>query len=191
MICCRQVEYLLLVAGILDDSRTSPLIPVLFCLGRHWLAGTDVERTESTYKRWLEEAGFSPSNGPYIALRPACSSPEIKLKAVTHAITLGWSASRHFNLPWPGLRHYPKMSWAQCLNNHIALEELTQPQPCICLQCLTYCCHYSSAAPSPWLLSTRSIPYREPSFKQKSPILVTPSHLFIKSPSVEHIRVYA
>ncbi len=44
---------------ILDDSRTSPLIPVLFCLEDIGWQAPDVERTESTYKRWLEEAGFT------------------------------------------------------------------------------------------------------------------------------------
>jgi hypothetical protein len=43
---------------ILDDSRTGPLIPVLFCLEDiNWFA-PDVERTASTYAAWLEGAGF-------------------------------------------------------------------------------------------------------------------------------------
>ncbi len=43
---------------ILDDARTSPLLPVLFCLEDiNWQA-PDVERSASTYARWLAEAGF-------------------------------------------------------------------------------------------------------------------------------------
>ena len=48
----------LLSGWILDDARTSPLVPVLFCLEDiNWLA-PDVERSAATYTRWLEEAGF-------------------------------------------------------------------------------------------------------------------------------------
>ncbi|HYO92642.1 MAG TPA: methyltransferase, partial [Pyrinomonadaceae bacterium] len=49
----------ILISGyVLDDGRTSPLIPVLFCLQDiNWQA-PDVERDVSTYRSWLEEAGF-------------------------------------------------------------------------------------------------------------------------------------
>ena len=49
----------IIISGwILDDSRTSPLIPVLFCLEDiNWRA-PDVERSASTYAGWLAEAGF-------------------------------------------------------------------------------------------------------------------------------------
>lgn len=43
---------------ILDDDRTSPLIPVLFCLEDINWGAPDVERCASTYQRWLGEAGF-------------------------------------------------------------------------------------------------------------------------------------
>jgi ubiquinone/menaquinone biosynthesis C-methylase UbiE len=43
---------------MLDDSRTSPLVPVLFCLEDINRGAPDVERTESTYRKWMEEAGF-------------------------------------------------------------------------------------------------------------------------------------
>ncbi|MDQ3920500.1 MAG: acetylserotonin O-methyltransferase, partial [Acidobacteriota bacterium] len=48
-----------IVSGwILDDVRTSPLVPVLFCLEDiNWRA-PDVERSASTYAGWLAEAGF-------------------------------------------------------------------------------------------------------------------------------------
>ena len=43
---------------ILDDNRTGPLIPVLFCLEDiNWQA-PDVERSAATYEAWLVEAGF-------------------------------------------------------------------------------------------------------------------------------------
>jgi SAM-dependent methyltransferase len=43
---------------VLDDGRAGPLIPVLFCLQDiNWQA-PDVERDVSTYRSWLEEAGF-------------------------------------------------------------------------------------------------------------------------------------
>ena len=44
---------------ILDDDRTSPLIPVLFCLEDINWGAPDVERSASTYQRWLGEAGFA------------------------------------------------------------------------------------------------------------------------------------
>jgi precorrin-6B methylase 2 len=48
----------ILSGWILDDNRTSPLVPVLFCLEDiNWLA-PDVERSVSTYMRWLADAGF-------------------------------------------------------------------------------------------------------------------------------------
>ena len=48
----------ILSGWILDDSRTSPLIPVLFCLEDINWRTPDVERSASTYGMWLEEAGF-------------------------------------------------------------------------------------------------------------------------------------
>jgi hypothetical protein len=49
----------LLSGWILDDDRTGPLLPVLFCLEDiNWNA-PDVERTASRYAGWLEEAGFT------------------------------------------------------------------------------------------------------------------------------------
>jgi cyclopropane fatty-acyl-phospholipid synthase-like methyltransferase len=48
-----------LVSGwILDDNRTSPDISVLFCLEDICWNAPDVERTFSTYRGWLEDAGF-------------------------------------------------------------------------------------------------------------------------------------
>jgi 3-hydroxy-5-methyl-1-naphthoate 3-O-methyltransferase len=49
----------IIISGwILDDTRTGPLIPVLFCLEDiNWQA-PDVERSASTYAGWLAEAGF-------------------------------------------------------------------------------------------------------------------------------------
>jgi predicted O-methyltransferase YrrM len=48
-----------LVSGwILDDNRTSPDISVLFCLEDICWNAPDVERTFSTYRDWLEDAGF-------------------------------------------------------------------------------------------------------------------------------------
>lgn len=49
----------IIISGyILDDGRTGPLIPVLFCLQDiNWQA-PDVERDISTYRGWLEAAGF-------------------------------------------------------------------------------------------------------------------------------------
>lgn len=49
---------IILSGYVLDDGRTSPLIPVLFCLQDiNWQA-PDVERDVSTYRGWLEDAGF-------------------------------------------------------------------------------------------------------------------------------------
>jgi SAM-dependent methyltransferase len=49
----------IIISGyILDDGRTSPLIPLLFCLQDiNWQA-PDIERDVSTYRVWLEAAGF-------------------------------------------------------------------------------------------------------------------------------------
>lgn len=48
----------ILSGWILDEGRTGPLIPVLFCLEDiNWQA-PDVERSAPTYTRWLAEAGF-------------------------------------------------------------------------------------------------------------------------------------
>jgi hypothetical protein len=49
----------ILSGWILDDSRTSPLIPVLFCLEDISWDAPDVERTAAAYGKWLEEAGFT------------------------------------------------------------------------------------------------------------------------------------
>lgn len=49
---------IILSGYVLDDGRASPLIPVLFCLQDiNWQA-PDVERDVSTYRGWLEAAGF-------------------------------------------------------------------------------------------------------------------------------------
>lgn len=49
---------IILSGWILDDARTSPLIPVLFCLEDiNWQA-PDVERSAATYEKWLRDAGF-------------------------------------------------------------------------------------------------------------------------------------
>jgi 3-hydroxy-5-methyl-1-naphthoate 3-O-methyltransferase len=49
---------IILSGYVLDDGRTSPLLPVLFCLQDiNWQA-PDVERDVSTYRGWLEDAGF-------------------------------------------------------------------------------------------------------------------------------------
>ncbi len=48
----------ILSGWILDDGRTSPTIPVLFCLQDiNWQA-PDVERSATTYLEWLDAAGF-------------------------------------------------------------------------------------------------------------------------------------
>lgn len=49
---------ILLSGWILDDARTSPLIPVLFCLEDIAWQAPDVERSFATYERWLADAGF-------------------------------------------------------------------------------------------------------------------------------------
>lgn len=49
---------IILCGWILDDARTSPTIPVLFCLQDiNWRA-PDVERSGLTYCSWLRDAGF-------------------------------------------------------------------------------------------------------------------------------------
>lgn len=73
----------IIISGwILDDGRTSPLIPVLFCLEDiNWQA-PDVERSASTYEGWLAEAGFveiehkmyCPPNSMIIGRKPSKSS---------------------------------------------------------------------------------------------------------------------
>lgn len=50
---------IILSGWILDDGRTSPLIPVLFCLEDISWGAPDVERSAATYERWLAEAGFT------------------------------------------------------------------------------------------------------------------------------------
>ncbi len=53
-----------LISGwILDDSRTAPEAAVLFCLEDIINQVPDVERTESVYREWLAEAGFSNIRG--------------------------------------------------------------------------------------------------------------------------------
>ncbi len=49
----------LIISGwIVDDNRTTPEIAVLFSLEDVINQVPDVERTETTYRKWLEEAGF-------------------------------------------------------------------------------------------------------------------------------------
>ena len=48
----------ILSGWILDDGRTSPTIPVLFCLQDIGWYAPDVERSAGTYLAWLREAGF-------------------------------------------------------------------------------------------------------------------------------------
>jgi 3-hydroxy-5-methyl-1-naphthoate 3-O-methyltransferase len=49
----------ILSGWILDNGRTSPLIPVLFCLEDINWEAPDVERSAATYEVWLADAGFS------------------------------------------------------------------------------------------------------------------------------------
>ncbi len=57
----------ILSGWILDDGRTSPTIPVLFCLQDiNWNA-PDVERSAGTYISWLRDAGFAD-----VTRRPLC-----------------------------------------------------------------------------------------------------------------------
>ncbi len=49
---------IILCGWILDDERTSPTIPVLFCLQDINLRAPDVERSGLTYCSWLRDAGF-------------------------------------------------------------------------------------------------------------------------------------
>ncbi len=48
----------ILSGWILDDNRTGPLIPVLFCMEDIIWQAPDVERSAATYLKWLNEAGF-------------------------------------------------------------------------------------------------------------------------------------
>ncbi|GAC1404577.1 MAG: class I SAM-dependent methyltransferase [Pyrinomonadaceae bacterium] len=48
----------ILSGWILDDAHTSPLIPVLFCLEDINWQSPDVERSATTYEKWLRDAGF-------------------------------------------------------------------------------------------------------------------------------------
>lgn len=49
-----------LISGwILDDSRVAPEAAVLFCLEDVINEVPDIERTETTYRKWLETAGFT------------------------------------------------------------------------------------------------------------------------------------
>lgn len=49
----------ILSGWILDDTHTGPLLPVLFCLEDIVWRAPDVERSASTYARWLVDAGFA------------------------------------------------------------------------------------------------------------------------------------
>jgi hypothetical protein len=49
----------ILSGWVLDDARTGPLIPVLFCLEDIIWQAPDVERSAATYATWLEGAGFT------------------------------------------------------------------------------------------------------------------------------------
>ncbi len=48
----------ILSGWILDDGRTSPTLPVLFCLQDILWDAPDVERSASRYAAWLADAGF-------------------------------------------------------------------------------------------------------------------------------------
>lgn len=48
----------LLSGWMLDEGRTSPLLPVLFCLEDINWGAPDVEHTAATYASWLSAAGF-------------------------------------------------------------------------------------------------------------------------------------
>lgn len=48
----------MLSGWMLDDDRTGPLLPVLFCLEDINWGAPDVERSTTTYAEWLEGAGF-------------------------------------------------------------------------------------------------------------------------------------
>ncbi|MGH9940941.1 MAG: methyltransferase [Pyrinomonadaceae bacterium] len=49
---------IILSGWLLEDDRTGPLLPVLFCLEDILWQAPDVERAASTYQRWLAEVGF-------------------------------------------------------------------------------------------------------------------------------------
>jgi len=57
----------ILSGWILDDGRTSPTIPVLFCLQDISWNAPDVERSAGTYLSWLRDAGFRD-----VERRPLC-----------------------------------------------------------------------------------------------------------------------
>ncbi len=48
----------ILSGWVLDDARTSPVVPVLFCLEDINRRAPDVERTGAVYAAWLRDAGF-------------------------------------------------------------------------------------------------------------------------------------
>lgn len=50
---------IILSGWVLDDARTSPTIPVLFCLEDIVWNVPDVERAAHTYEAWLRDAGFT------------------------------------------------------------------------------------------------------------------------------------
>lgn len=63
---------IILCGWILDDARTSPTIPVLFCLQDiNWHA-PDVERSGLTYCSWLRDAGFVE-----VEHRPLCAPTSV------------------------------------------------------------------------------------------------------------------
>ncbi|MDQ3817526.1 MAG: acetylserotonin O-methyltransferase [Acidobacteriota bacterium] len=54
-----QAGGVIIISGwMLDDSRSAPILPVLFCLEDISWQAPDVEHSASTYARWLAEAGF-------------------------------------------------------------------------------------------------------------------------------------
>ena len=50
---------IILSGWILDDARTSPVVPVLFCLEDIVWNVPDVERAAHTYETWLRDVGFT------------------------------------------------------------------------------------------------------------------------------------
>lgn len=63
---------IILCGWILDDDRTSPTVPVLFCLQDiNWRA-PDVERSGLTYCSWLRDAGFAE-----VEHRPLCAPTSV------------------------------------------------------------------------------------------------------------------
>lgn len=61
-----------LCGWMLDDERTSPTIPVLFCLQDIGWRAPDVERAASTYCEWLRDAGFVE-----VERRPLCAPTSV------------------------------------------------------------------------------------------------------------------